>query len=168
MALFLQSNNPLSGFGALKFSGLILLVSLTSGCQAPIGDQSAGLKGIDGDRNGIRDDIDAMITTKYSGTPAQRDVAKRLARTMQVLLESQTPQEASMNYQPVSKALGCMFLRLKGNDSSKMYAMLRDIEAILKNTRERFRHYWNVNKMISRSTLSITPNETCDESFDAG
>lgn len=137
------------------------------GCQTTGEDTTPGLKGIDADRNGIRDDIDLMITQKYSATPAQRDVAKRLARTMQVLLESQSPQEASRNYQPVSKAINCMFVRLKSDDFSKLSPMFRDIESMLSNTRERFKHYWDVNRMMSGSTHSISPNEPCEEPFDA-
>lgn len=137
------------------------------GCQTTGEDTTPGLKGIDADRNGIRDDIDLMITQKYSATPAQRDVAKRLARAMQGYLESTNRTEAFNNYRPISKALSCMYIKLQGDEAFRRNMMLKDIESMTSNTRERFKQYWNVNRMMSGATIDINNDGPCDDLVDA-
>jgi hypothetical protein len=67
----------------LHISGVALIclfVAAPGACTPKGEDMTPGLKGIDADANGIRDDIDALITKKYSDTL----LIKRLPKTIPV------------------------------------------------------------------------------------
>mgnify|MGYP003543664683 FL=1 len=63
----------------LHISGIALVCLFAAGpgaCVPKGEDFTPGLKGIDSDSNGIRDDIDALILQKYADTPTIKKAAE--------------------------------------------------------------------------------------------
>lgn len=71
--------------------------SAESGKDLPVIDNedlTSGLKGIDADGNGIRDDVDRLIAMKYSTTSMMKQVAELHARALQQSMGATTREQA--------------------------------------------------------------------------
>ena len=128
-------------------------------------DLTPGLKGVDADNNGIRDDIDRLIVKKYSTTPALKKATEQKARALQVFMEATTREKALAASDANGRAWACVRKRLPSADPTNteiMHVMSREIEALTANTKERFTKYWNSNKLIGGGYFSQPVEPVCD------
>lgn len=142
--------------------------SSTSGDDAPAVDNedlTPGLKGIDADNNGIRDDIDRFIATYYSATSMMKKAAEREARAFQKQVNAVTPEQARIAGNEVSLAGDCTFENLPHATEKDMKSaedMSIEIKALTANTRERFEAYWRAQEMVSGSVFRNEKQPVCD------
>jgi hypothetical protein len=125
-------------------------------------DLSPGLKGTDANANGIRDDIDALITSKYSQTPAIKKAAEQKALALQAFMEATTKEQAFAAAEKISIASKCVYTVLPGisiENSGLRDGMSKDIESLTANTRERLVKYLQSNKLVGGGyfTAPIAP-----------
>ena len=130
-----------------------------------IEDLSPGLKGIDADNNGIRDDIDRLIAQKYSATPAMKKAAEQKARALQKSMEATTRKEALAAGDEIRRAGRCaykIFPNATSQDEKFRIQMSKEIEALTANTKERFTAYWKAESLKSGAVFSQPDEPVCD------
>lgn len=128
-------------------------------------DLSSGLKGVDANANGIRDDIDRLIAQKYARTPEIQRAAEQKARALQRNLEATTREEALRAGDAIMRAGSCadsVLLRDTPEQLRIWEEMSKDIEALTVNTEERFRAYWAANRLMSGAVFRQPNGEVCD------
>lgn len=128
-------------------------------------DLTPGLKGIDADGNGIRDDIDRLIAKKYSTTSMMKKVAELHARALQQSMEATTREQAKAAGNEIFRAGDCAYKYLPHANEEDMKSrerMSTEIEALTANTKERFAAYWRGESLASGMVFSSNPNPTCD------
>lgn len=128
-------------------------------------DLTPGLKGIDADGNGIRDDIDRLIANKYSATPAMKKAAEMEARALQKAMEATTAEEARAAGNDLSHAAGCTFISLphaSEGDMKFQEQMVAEIEALTANSKERFKAYWNGQRLMGGMVFKRSDGNPCN------
>jgi hypothetical protein len=128
-------------------------------------DLSPGLKGIDANGNGIRDDIDRFIARHYSATSIMKKVAEREARAFQKQIDATTYEQAVTAGNDVSTAADCTFYLLPhATKKDRKFAedLSIEIKALTANTRERFEAYWHAQEMLSGSVFKDLSDPVCD------
>jgi len=128
-------------------------------------DMSAGLKGIDANNNGIRDDIDRLIAQKYSATPAMKKAAEQEARTLQMAMEASTRQQALIAGDEISRATACTHKVFPKDTPSAVkfrQRMSSEIESLTANTKERFTAYWKANELMGGAVFSQPTEPVCN------
>lgn len=144
----------------------------TSGVEQPSSekiidneDLSPGLRGVDANRNGIRDDIDRLIAQKYARTPEIQRAAEQKARALQRNMEATTREEALRAGDAVERAAECAYQTLPRATREQVQFredMSKDIEALTANTEERFRAYWAANRLMSGAVFRQPDGRVCD------
>ncbi|RZI43935.1 hypothetical protein EGT07_00425 [Herbaspirillum sp. HC18] len=128
-------------------------------------DLTPGLKGIDADNNGIRDDIDRLIAKKYAATPAMKKAAQQEARALQKNMEATTRKEALAAGDEIMRAGACVdkvFPHATSQDEKFWLQMSKEIEALTANTKERFTAYWKAESLKSGAVFSQPDEPVCD------
>ena len=128
-------------------------------------DLTPGLKGIDADQNGIRDDIDRLIAQKYSATPAMKKAAEQKAQALQQSMEATTRKEAIAAGEAISRASDCafkVFPHSTPQDRKLLLQLSQEIEALTANTKERFTAYWNAEALSNGAVFSQPDEPVCD------
>lgn len=128
-------------------------------------DLTAGLKGIDADANGIRDDIDRFIARHYSATSMMRKAAEQEARALQKQVDAATPEQALAAANAVSRAADCTFKTLPhATEKDLKFAedMSIEIKALTANTKDRFEAYWKAQEMVSGAVFMDAKEPVCD------
>ena len=128
-------------------------------------DLTPGLKGIDADNNGIRDDIDRLIAQKYSATPAMKKAAEQKARALQKNMEAATRKEALIAGDEIRRAGECTYKTLPHateQDAKFREQMSKEIEALTANTKERFTAYWKAEALSGGAVFSQPDEPVCD------
>lgn len=142
--------------------------SSTSGDDAPAVDNedlTPGLKGIDADNNGIRDDIDRFIARYYSGTSMMKKVAEREARAFQKSMEATTGEAAQAAGNAIFLAGDCAYKLLPhatGKDMKIVEDMSIEIKALTANTKERFEAYWRGEALASGMVFRVNDDPVCE------
>lgn len=152
----------------LHISGIALIclfIAAPGACTPKGEDMTPGLKGVDADTNGIRDDIDALITQKYSDTPRMKITAEEYARSVQIFMEAQTKQEAYEAAKKSGHMVSCIVhVVFAGNDSAsynRRGQLINEVVAYTANTRERFEKYWNSSSLLGGATFNADLNPEC-------
>ena len=128
-------------------------------------DLSPGLRGVDANANGIRDDIDRLIAQKYARTPAIQRAAEQEARALQRNMEAITREEALRAGDAVMRAGACsdsVLPRATREQRKYWEDMSKDIEALTVNTQERFTAYWAANRLMSGAVFRQPDGRVCD------
>ena len=128
-------------------------------------DLSPGLKGIDADGNGIRDDIDRFIARHYSITSTIKKVAEKKARAFQKSMEANTHEEAQAAGNMIFMAGDCAFQLLPHateQDMKFIENMSIEIKALTANTKERFSAYWNGESLAGGMVFKVTDDPVCE------
>jgi len=128
-------------------------------------DLSLGLRGVDANQNGIRDDIDRLIAQKYARTPEIQRAAEQKARALQRNLEATTREEALRAGDAIRRAAWCAaeVLPMETQEQLRYWEdMSKDIEALTANTEERFRAYWTANRLMSGAVFRQPDGRVCD------
>jgi len=98
--------------GAPAAKGNVPAATVDEAPQVDNEDLTPGLKGIDADANGIRDDIDRFIARHYSATLMMKKAAEQEARAFQKQVDAGTPEQALAAANAVSRAADCTFKTL--------------------------------------------------------
>jgi hypothetical protein len=128
-------------------------------------DLTPGLKGIDADANGIRDDIDRFIARHYSATSMMRKAAEQEARAFQKQVDAGTPEQALLAANEVSRAADCTFKTLPhATEKDMKFAedISIEIKALTANTKERFEAYWKAQELVSGAVFRDAKEPVCD------
>lgn len=128
-------------------------------------DLTPGLKGIDADGNGIRDDIDLLIANKYSATSMMKQVAELHARALQQSMEATTREQAKAAGNEIFRASDCAYKFLpNANEEDVKFRerMSTEIEALTANAKERFKAYWKGESLASGMAFSKNLNHNCN------
>jgi hypothetical protein len=128
-------------------------------------DLGAGLKGIDANANGIRDDIDATIAAKYSQTSAVKKAAEQKALALQAMMEATTKEAAYLAFEKMSIASKCVYQVLPENtieNFNLINNMSKDIEAMTANTRERMVKYLESSKLVGGAYIAAPVAPFCN------
>jgi hypothetical protein len=137
-------------------------------------DLTPGLKGIDADANGIRDDIDRLIATKFSQTPAIRKAAEQRALSLQLFMEATTKEQAFEAGQKNGRAAACAMQTLFPQPYDQytlaeqiekediFLGMSQQIQALTANTRERMVKYLASNKLVGGGVFPQAQQPVCD------
>lgn len=128
-------------------------------------DLTPGLKGIDADANGIRDDIDRFIARHYSATSIMKKAAEREARAFQMSMEATTPEEAKAAGNAIFHAGDCFYKLLPHANEADMKfleSMSIEIKALTANTPERFSAYWRGEELTSGMAFYTNDNPDCE------
>ncbi len=129
-------------------------------------DLTAGLKGIDADNNGIRDDIDRLIAKKYSATPQLKKAVEQRARALQKAMEATTQQQSLIAGDEIMRASDCVgniVLRKGDASSQELFLQIgKDLEALTANTKERFTAYWNSENLSNGAVFKQPKEPVCD------
>ncbi|GAA4027570.1 hypothetical protein [Actimicrobium antarcticum] len=140
------------------------LVQLENSGALPRLDRSASLAGPDANNNGVRDDIDDYINTKFTD-PKQRAAVLQDARTMQkAVLVDPTNKEASKAVSlEMMAAVNCVSSRFPdGQGLESASAIGAKIEAITTNTKPRLKAYLAFNKSQDGTAISLPTGDTCE------
>jgi hypothetical protein len=126
-------------------------------------DLTPGLKGVDANNNGIRDDIDRLIAQKYSATPALKKAAEQQARALQKFMEATTRQQALIDGDEDSRATWCLSKQFPStSDDAKFKQVTAELEALTANTQERFTKYWESNNLVGGAVFKESQEPVCD------
>jgi hypothetical protein len=128
-------------------------------------DMTAGLKGVDADKNGVRDDIDRLIAKKYSLTPAMKKAAEQEARALQKSMEATTRAQALIVGDEIMRSGECLYTTLPHTNQQEMKfqeRLSKDIAALTANTKERFTAYWSANKLMGGAVFKQARGLVCD------
>jgi hypothetical protein len=133
----------------------------TSG-KLPNLDRSSSIAGPDANNNGVRDDIEGYIAS-LPITPVQKAGAMQAARAQQQTLTVDLTDAEALNRigSLGARATNCVpdtFLP-KYDDG---FTLLKKIEAMTANTRERAQQYLAYNRARSGSVTSLPSGDTCD------
>lgn len=129
-------------------------------------DLTPGLKGIDADGNGIRDDIDRFIARHYSATSVMKRAAEQEARAFQGQVDATTPEQALLAANEVIRAADCSFKVLPRSTEKEMKFsedMSKEIKALTANTKERFEAYWRAQELVSGSVFRSAKEPVCEQ-----
>lgn len=132
----------------------------TSGAIVDNEDKTAGLSGVDGNANGIRDDVDRLIALKYSATPVLKKAADQKAKTLQKALTVTTVDQARLWGYEIMRASACVELATK--DESTRSNLSKEVEALTANTQERFSAYWRANELAGGMVFAQLTSLYCD------
>lgn len=102
-------------------------------------DKSEGLVGIDLDKNGIRDDIDAFIVEQYTSRE-DRDAVSQMAKNVQSELltsESTGTDELQSIYNQKIRAITCLSSKKTGKKGGIHEGIIKDILQLTLNTKQR-------------------------------
>lgn len=126
-------------------------------------DHSPGLKGVDTDSNGIRDDIDKLIQQKFSTTVSQKKAAQLYAKALQRNIEATNKQGALRSTQELANAISCVGKAFPGESNYlKRKELYQELQKWTTNTKERFEASLKVDKLSSGSAISISEHPSCE------
>lgn len=127
----------------------------------PILDQSSDLPGVDEDKNGIRDDIDAVLEQLPVDDSARAAVVQ-LAQSLQSALIVDIDHNTALNEAmlEVVDAVTCLGTRVE--EDTERANLLAMLEGMTANTRERTVAYIAYNKALSGRVSTMPDRDTCD------
>jgi hypothetical protein len=140
------------------------LLALEAARTIPKLERGGTLAGIDTNRNGVRDDVEAHITSKYTGVP-QRAAAMQTARALQatLLVDTQDVTAAKTASRQVMYAMKCVFSRFPGPpDSPDPSRVIDELEGLTTNTKARLLAYRAYNKALDGTSASLPDGDTCE------
>ena len=127
--------------------------------QLPVLDRTATVTGIDGNGNGVRDDIDAYIAA-LPDTATQKSSLAQMAKSIDSTMTADVSNDASLRAAAaaLSDAVNCIWSRY---DPAAAGAKVEEIRKIMVNTRPRYDVYARYNQARSGAVVSIPAGDTC-------
>jgi hypothetical protein len=146
-------------FGCVLTAAL-LAFSFTSFHRVKDSTQDTTTAGVDADKNGIRDEIDALIEQNYTESPAQKLAAQKFAQLLQLTaIKVYTDQAQALKVTTdQGTALAC--LRYKTSKDSRERAVKRLMSATY-NTLERIRNDEQNDYVSGSQIIETTSEEEC-------
>lgn len=127
-------------------------------------DRSPELAGRDSDGDGVRDDVEVYIETRYEPGPPQ-SAAGQFARTVQQAVEINPADAAAVKALSVesARAVKCIFASFAADGTGPAPSqVVSDLEAITANTRERLEAYLAFNRALDGTSISRPSGDTCE------
>lgn len=137
--------------------------------ELPKLERGTAISGPDTNANGVRDDIDAIVTARFS-EPAQRSAAVQSARAYQSSLTVDTTNKAATVAvsQAMMNATNCLFEKFPMGETAPAAgattpgALSRELEAMTANTKPRLQAYLKFNKALDGTVSSVPKGSTCE------
>lgn len=128
-------------------------------------DRSSDLAGPDADSNGVRDDVDAFITTSYA-QPSQRAAATQFANVLQAELTVDLNDSLAVRAISVrgSRAIHCIFTKFDAkNGSTPPASVAKTLIDISMSTKPRLLKYLAFSKALDGTTSTLPDGDTCEK-----
>ena len=125
-------------------------------------DLQPGLVGSDSNQNGIRDDIDSLIQTKFNDRPEIRKAAEQQAHALQRLLVAETKDQALEQARELNRTASCIAQLVPGPENFQRRQDFKELEALTANTRERLVKYAGSNALVAGAYFTQPPSPVCD------
>lgn len=140
------------------------IMALEASGAIPKLDRTNTLIGTDANANGVRDDIEAIITNNY--TPStQRAAAMQTAKAIQRALTVDKTDLAAVKIvdREISRGINCIYSKFDGTSSAKQPAQVtQELEAITANTKQRLLAYLQFNKALDGTSSALPEGDTCE------
>lgn len=142
---------------ALLVAGFAFVGAATAG--QPVG----AVAGPDVNGNGVRDDVDAWLSTKFTDQ-VQRAAARQVAKALQAAVSLNPPEAAAARAvsRRVTDAVRCVFIRFPMEAAINPTSVIRELEALTTNTLPRKLAYRAYNKTLDGSTATMPEGNTCE------
>lgn len=140
------------------------LIALESSGAIPKLERGNTLLGTDANSNGIRDDIETIITSNYKSNP-QRAAAMQMAKAMQKALTVNKANIAEVKVvdREISRSINCIYSKFDDATGSKAPAQVgAELEAITANTKQRLLAYLQFNKALDGTSSALPDGDTCE------
>ncbi len=140
----------------------IFISSFANAGEFPELDRTDTISGIDNDKNGIRDDIDAYILKHYP-IEQQRRAVKQLAKGLQAYLVTNTTENSVVKEvaNENARSMACVFSKFE--DGIGPNGDIPDeIFAITTNTKKRLLAYFEFDKALDGTVTSSPDKDFCD------
>lgn len=132
--------------------------------KPPTLDRSDSLKGVDGNANGVRDDIEAIITAQYPKS-GQRAAAMQFARSYQAILSVPVGDRVAAKKVKLlgSRALVCLYSKFDSTTRDSNPSVVGEqIEAMTFNTKLRMKSYMHFMDALSGNVWPLPEGNTCE------
>lgn len=140
------------------------MARLEASGEIPVLERGASLGGIDDNHNGVRDDIERYIESRYA-VSAERDAAMQLAGALQQMLLVDKSDAIAMQatLDASTRAMDCIFDTFVQPDGFLRGSQLStELEAITSNTKERLKAYLAFNRAASGSVSGSFKGQGCN------
>jgi septation ring formation regulator EzrA len=125
-------------------------------------DQNSTLLGIDSDKDGIRDDVQAWINTKYQNQPAVKQAANQFAKALQngIANKDNVSSSIAATYKKLD-ADTCLYETLveRGATDKQATAVSEKLELMHSNTKERILAAQKQSQNFSGNSFKIKSKE---------
>ncbi len=150
--------------GASALTPQEAIARLEASGDLPTLERGASLGGMDDNHNGVRDDIDRYIESKYV-LPQERKAAMQTAMALQKTLLVDTNDALALEtvLQDGMRAVNCRGAVFPGIEGFKdAYRMSQELEALTTNTLQRLKAYMAYNRAVSGTVSQLPTGDTCD------
>lgn len=140
------------------------IAALEQSGALPTLDRSVSLPGPDANGNGVRDDVDALIASKYTDS-AQRAAATQLAASLQaaLLVDKANPSAVKAVSVRTSRSINCVYQRFDGvNGGASPAAVVQELGSVTTNTKARLLEHLAYSKALDGSVISLAEGNTCE------
>lgn len=157
-----SSESPLPPAGnnapAIK-SAVEAIRAADSAGSLPKLNRDATVAGVDADKNGVRDDLDAYIAT-LPDTPAQKAALVQMAFAINNALTADTADQSALlaASKLIANAAACSHARYDTVTASKKGA---EIEKLAVNTKTRFQAYNKFSAALNGTTFVLPQGDGC-------
>lgn len=123
------------------------------------------LAGVDADQDGVRDDVQEFIETKYAHSEKMRRTLKDYARGHQAfIVNHQNKEEVLKALEKRHKGMDCTYYIV--SDVDKASKILGEIKVEFLNTEERIKAYYHADSHLGGMVFSLPKDEKAQCSFD--
>lgn len=140
------------------------IAQLEASGALPTLERGDSIAGTDANANGVRDDIERYLETRYT-TPAERAAAMQMARAFQQMLLVDKHDAVALDAvsELGSRAIVCGSSVFAGPDASvELSRMTTTLESMTTNTKFRLLAYLGYNKARSGSVSTMPKGASCD------
>ncbi|WP_127471969.1 hypothetical protein [Thiomicrorhabdus aquaedulcis] len=141
------------------------VVVLEESNAIPMLERSNTLVGIDTNANGVRDDVESILSINYT-LSIQLAAAMQAAKAMQTALVVDVADIPAVKVvdREISRGINCIYSKFDGANNSKQPAQVaQEIEAITANTKQRLLAYLQFNKALDGTSSALPEGDTCGD-----
>ncbi len=141
------------------------LMAIEASGAIPKLERGNTLLGTDANANGVRDDVEAILTSNYTSS-IQLAAAMQTAKAMQNALTVDTADIPAVKAvdREISRGINCIYSKFDGANGSKQPAQVaQELEAITTaSTKQRLLAYLQFNKALDGTSSALPEGETCE------
>lgn len=126
-------------------------------------DRTSSVAGVDADKNGVRDDIDAYINSLNYST-IQKAALRQASSSITLAITSDFTNSTSVQTAGdlISNSVHCIYSTFDGDTAREM---VHNIEKYTINTRQRVDAYLKLGEASNGKEFSVPRTDTCDQKF---